>query len=154
MTEKYAWEGRGLDEVTARELHLFIVNDADLYRQQHVPIIKNLVAKKARGVYDPRLAAKLFGYLVESGAKKYYAEYAGVPEGGGWSEMFPKKLRDAVAEELRDSFEGESALGNYDEFIPKKYQPRIIRASTMRKKARVRLKAKKSTLPVVGGIRR
>lgn len=118
MTEKYAWEGKGLDEVSAKELYLWIENDGDLYNRQYVPIIKNLVAKKAEAVYDHTLAAKLFGYLVESGAKRY--------EGGGrdshhFPVYFPKKVRDAVAEELRDHFETEYALHNYDQFIPKKY---------------------------------
>lgn len=38
--------------------------------------------------------------------------------------MFPKKLRKAVAEELRDQFETEYKIGNYDDFVPKKYQPK------------------------------
>lgn len=122
--EKYAWEGKGLDEVAAKELYLWIENDGDLYRQQYEPINKNLTIKKAQGRYDHILAAKLFGYLAESGAKKYYADSVGrkVPGDRGWSEMFPKKLRDAVAEELRDKFEIEHALGNYDQYIPKKYR--------------------------------
>ena len=126
--EKYAWEGKGLDEVSAKELYLFIENDSDLYRQQYEPINKNLTIKKARGVYDHALAAKLFGYLAETGAKYYEADgagrsrYARSTGGQGWSEMFPKKLREAVAEELRDKFEMEYALGNYDNYIPKKYQ--------------------------------
>ncbi len=121
MSEKYAWEGKGLDEVAARELYLFIDSDSDLYRQQREPIIKNLVAKKARGVYNPALAIVAFGYLAESGAKKYYGE-----RGRGWSQVFPKKLRDAVAEELRDSFETEYGYGNYDNLIPKKYQKKVV----------------------------
>ena len=131
MTEKYAWQDKGVDEAAAKELFLYIDSDSDLYRQQHFPIIKNLVAKKARGTYNSALAAKGFGYLVESGAKKYYAENVegrkvigafAQKVGRGWSEMFPKKLRDTVAEELRDHFEVEHELGNYSLFLPAKYQ--------------------------------
>lgn len=117
---KYRWEGRGLDETAAHELYLFIQNDADLYRQQYTPINKNLTIKKAQGKYDSAKAAKLFGYLVESGAKKYVKEFAG--DGSVWHEMFPVPVRKAVAEELRDYFETEHGFGNYDQYIPKKYQ--------------------------------
>ena len=144
----YAWEGKGLDEHAANDLFLFIENDSDLYRQQHTPIIKNLTAKKARSTYDHTKAAKLFGYLVENGAKKYYrevvqglpTEYAFVrhvsPE---WSKMFPKKLRDTVAEELRDRFETEYELGNYDHYTPKKYQPKPAKRKAAKKKSSPRL---------------
>ena len=144
----YAWEGNGLDEHAAKELFLWIENDGDMYRQQYTPILKNLTAKKARGVYDRTQAVKLFGYLVENGAKKYYrevvqglsTEYTFVrhvsPE---WSRMFPKKLRDAVAEELRDRFEDEHGLGNYDNFIPKKYQPKPAKRVAKKKKSPPRL---------------
>ena len=129
----YAWENKGLDEVSAKELFLWIENDGDLYRQQYTPIIKNLVAKKARGVYDHDKAAKLFGYLAESGAKRYNREV-----GDGVERIpsyFPKKLRDAVAEELRDRFEDEYELGNYDLYIPKKYQAKSTKRKTTRKRS-------------------
>ncbi len=131
----YRWEGKGLDESAAYDLYLYITSDSDLYRQQHEPIIKNLTAKKARGVYNSALAAKLFGYLVENGAKKYYVENAEGKRvvgafvqsvGKGWSDMFPKKLRDTVAEELRDRFEAEHSLGNYDNLAPKKHQKKPV----------------------------
>ena len=132
----YAWEGKGLDEHAAKELFLWIENDGDMYRQQYTPIIKNLVAKKARGVYRSDLAAKLFGYLVESGAKRYDEEVNGAPRfKGRIPPYFPKKVRDAVAEELRDKFEAEYELGNYDNYIPKKYQNKPIKRKTKSKKS-------------------
>lgn len=132
MSEKYAWEGRGLDESAARELSLWIDNDSDLYRQQYVPILKNLTAKKARGVYDHQKAAVLFGYLAESGAKRYTKEFD-APD-ASWSAVFPKKLRDAVAEELRDRFEEEYDNGAYAEFVPLKYR---AKGAPKRKSARI-----------------
>jgi len=120
MTEKYAWEGKGLDEASASELYLWIDGHATLYNRQHIPIIKNLVAKKVRGTYNSQLAAKLFGYLAESGAKLYNKEL-----GDGVERIpsyFTKKVRDAVAKELRDRFEEEWALRGYREYVPKKYQ--------------------------------
>ena len=124
------------DPVSAQELLLFIENDGTLYDRQYTPIIKNLVAKKARGVYDHTLAAKLFGYLAESGAKRYDEEVGGAPRfKGKIPSYFPKKVRDAVAEELRDRFEVEYDLGNYDHFTPKKYQ---AKSTPKRKSSRSR----------------
>ena len=61
-------------------------------------------------------------YLVDNGAKKY-AKEAG--PGAKWNEMFPKSVRLQVAAALRDDFEDEARLGNYDEYIPKKYQKKV-----------------------------
>ena len=105
------------DTHAATELKLFIDNDAQLYRAQHVSIQKNLATKKVRSLYKHDLAVKLFGYLVESGAKKYAKEF-----GGTWHQLFSVPTRKAVAEELTKGFEGEYALGNYDYLLPKKYQ--------------------------------
>jgi len=100
---------------------LFINNDGDLYRQQHTPINENLALKKAKGVYDHAKAVKLFGYLAESGAKKYDKEF-----GGGapleWARTFSPATRKAVAEELTEDFEGNWENGEYRGTLPKKYQ--------------------------------
>jgi hypothetical protein len=106
----------------AHELHLFIDNDGDLYRQQYQPILKNLVTKQAKGVYDKDKAIKLWLYLVESGAKKYVKEYGGV-----WNVMFSVPTRREVAAKLNEHFLAESALGAYASLLPKKYQPQAVR---------------------------
>lgn len=145
---KYAWEDKGLDEHAANELFLFIESDGDLYRQQYEPIQKNLVAKKARGTYDHALAAKLFGYLAESGAKKYDEEVNGAPRfKGRIPPEFSKKVRDAVSEELRDKFENEYDLGNYGEYIPKKYQVKPA------KQAKRRASRRTDNTTTLGGMR-
>ena len=115
------------DTHAATELEQYIENDADLHRQQHAPILKNLATKKARGQYKHALAVKLFGYLVESGAKKY-AKAFGSPN-QPWHKMFDVPTRKRVAEELTKSFEAEHALGNYDHLLPKKYRPTYLRGS-------------------------
>jgi hypothetical protein len=103
----------------AYELQLYIENDGDLYRQQNLPIIKNLMRKKAAGIYDHDKAVKLFGYLIESGAKKYAKENdVTMP----WHEMFNVKSRKQTAEAMTEAFESDAANGEYDEYIPKKYQ--------------------------------
>ncbi len=107
---------RGPAEVS--ELKIFIDNDGDLYRQQTTSILKNLITKMAKGVYDRSKAEKLWMYLVENGAKKY-ARDAG---GGTWHQMFSMEDRRAVARELNDEFVAEAKHGNYDHLAPKKYR--------------------------------
>ncbi len=123
-----------IDEHAATDLRLFIDNDADLYRQQKTPIHKNLVTKRARGIYQHDLAVKLFGYLVESGAKKYAQQF-----GGTWHKLFDVPTRRAVAEALTKSFEGEAKLGNYDNLLPKKYKAEGTPAGRRLKKSAAQL---------------
>lgn len=117
---------------------------------------RNKKSAQNTAAYYRRLG-KLFGYLVENGAKKYYMEGIGrvYYRGGGyggtvhvpaeWAAMFPKKLRDAVAEELTQHFEVEHDLGNYSNFLPKKYQ--VV------KKAAPKRRTKRSTASILGGVR-
>ena len=49
----------GIDREAAVELKLSIENDRDLYRQQIVPIIKNVQKKMKKGTYDHLKAPKL-----------------------------------------------------------------------------------------------
>ncbi len=106
-----------IDEHAATELEVYINNDGDLYRRMTTLILKNLVAKKARGQYRHDLAVKAFSYLTEAGAKKY-AQGFDQP----WHKMFDAQTRKRTAEELTRDFEAEHALGNYDALLPKKYQ--------------------------------
>jgi hypothetical protein len=99
------------------ELEIYIESDSQLYRSQHQPIQKNLINKMAAGKYQHNLAVKLFGYLVDAGAKKYAKEF-----GGTWNQIFSVADRKAVAESLTNSFEAEAKLGNYDGYLAKKYQ--------------------------------
>ena len=96
----------------AVELQLYIENDADLYRQQYIPILQNLSKKKKKGVYNPQLAPKLFRYLVDNGAKKYAKEFGtGVQDA---AKMFPGPVRDVVALELTRAFESDFENKEYD----------------------------------------
>jgi len=102
------------DEVAARELYLYITSDGDLYRQQHLPIIKNLARKVGRGVYDKRLAVKLWMYLADEGARRYGKEF-----GSGYSlQGFDKPTRFYVAAMLARDFMDKYRSGEYtDEFM-------------------------------------
>jgi len=112
-----------MDKVTVRELQLYIDNDADLYRSQYTPILKNLMTKHGQGRYNSQTAVKLWMYLVDNGAKKYSQDHG--HSGAVWHKMFPKALRLKVAAALRDDFEDEAKLGNYDNLLPKKYQGKV-----------------------------
>lgn len=108
-----------VDQTAATELELYIDNDADLYRQQRQPILKNLMTKKSKGIYDRAKAVKLYCYLMESGAKKYAKEFGNPND---WSRMFSPGTRKRAAEAFVEAFETEAESGNYDNFLPKKYQ--------------------------------
>ena len=119
-----------MGEDEARELELFITNDADLYRQRHEPIIANLSKKKYKGVYNHDKAITLMMYLVDDGAKKYFNQFgsSGFLDGGSWNIMFDKPTRLMVAKELVDSFETEFGYGNYSGY-KQKYLVKPVRVS-------------------------
>ena len=100
------------DESVAAELVMFVENDGDLYRQQTTPIMKNLMKKWKKGTYDHSLAPKMWGYLMDSAAKKYVQEF-GSPD-DKWHEMFPKNIRMLAAQMMADRWKEEAELGNYD----------------------------------------
>lgn len=100
------------DADNARGLQRCIESDADLYRQQFVPIVQNLMRKRAKGTYDSTKAAKLFGYLADSGAKKCAKFYD--DDRRPWHAVFPPADRRAVARAMEESFRVEADLGNYD----------------------------------------
>ena len=86
--------------VEAEELHLFTVNDADIYRQRETPIIDNLKKKMKKGVYERASAEKLAKYMFDDVAKK---------EGFGT----PDERREAAANWVK-WFESDYADGQYD----------------------------------------
>jgi hypothetical protein len=111
------------DMDSARELELYTENNADLYRQQYIPIVKNLMLKRQKGIYDREKAVKLFMYLMESGAKKYIREFVQSSTPGSLppkiDTIFNKATREVAARRFRDSFEGEAELGNWDHLLVK-----------------------------------
>ena len=91
-------EKRLSDEM--RELKLYIDNDASIYRQRYIPILKNLSTKKKKGQYRKGLASKAFIYMIDDGAKRYTREY-----GGNVRDVFPKRQRKMLAKDYVDEFE-------------------------------------------------
>ena len=82
------------------ELKQYIDNDASLYRQRYMPILKNLSKKKKKGQYRKRLAQKAFMYLIDDGAKRYVRSY-----GGNHLDVFPKRQRKTLAKDYVEEFE-------------------------------------------------
>jgi hypothetical protein len=100
------------DEHAARELVLYIENDSGLYHHAFVPIVKNLMKKRAKGTYKSELAIIAFMNLATEGARKYVKEFGTAYQ--KIDTMFNRNTRLEVARQLRDSFETEAGLGNYD----------------------------------------
>ena len=90
----------GADESAATELVLYIENDAQLYKQQFQPIIKNLQKKFKSGKYDKDKAIKLWTYMAETGAKKYAREFADAKD---WNTIFTVATRKEVARQLEEN---------------------------------------------------
>lgn len=104
----------------ARELKAYADNDGDLYRRQTTSMIKNLMTKKGQGRYDTHKAAKLAMYLMDAAAKKYTKDHGS--SDAKWNEIFSKKDRMQAAQDWVSDFEAEAELGNYDDYLPKKYR--------------------------------
>ena len=119
LRERKLSQSEDIDETAARELLLYIENDASLYNQMYLPIVKNMTSKKASGKYHHELATKGFMHLADEGARRYNKEYG---DGENSLKLFNKSTRGKVSKDLRDSFESEYDDGNFDDFIPKKYK--------------------------------
>ena len=91
----------------ADELELLATNDAELYRRQYVPIIKNLMRKRAKGIYDHNLAIKLWRYLIDRVAKQEAGPMARV--------KFPGIVRNLAAKSIADIELGKMDDGEYSE---------------------------------------
>jgi hypothetical protein len=82
-----------------RELYrMFIMNDEPLYRQQEY-MNQNLARKKYKGIYNPALAPKLFGYLIDRAIKEYNRQ---LPDS---KISLTKEDKTAVAAEMVEDFE-------------------------------------------------
>lgn len=111
-----------IDQPMAYELRQFIDNDANLYRQQYTPIVKNLALKKAKGIYVHAKAVKLFRQLVDNADKMYHSGASSPWATRGQRVQSDTATRNHVADELAKTFEEEYDLGNYSGLLPKKYQ--------------------------------
>ena len=59
----------------AQELITCTGNNYDLHKQQELPIVKNLLRKIDKGIYDAQKAEVLVKYLYDNGSKEYKKQY-------------------------------------------------------------------------------
>lgn len=98
------------DPVAMGEIEMFIDNNGNLYRQQFLPIIKNIQRKIKSGKYDHALAPKLWGYLIENGMKLYAKEN----RDPRWMNLLSTKDRKVLAQKYADVYYDEIMNGNFD----------------------------------------
>jgi hypothetical protein len=79
----------------AKELVLHADNDEHLYKSSHIPIVKNLQKKMAKGQYDQEKARKLWGYHADRAAQSYHKEHES--HDSKWHETFPVPTRKEAA---------------------------------------------------------
>ncbi len=109
-----------------RELILFSENSASMHNQ-YTSIMKNLSRKKKRGIYDPKLAEKLWKYWIDEGVKQYNKEILG----GGYSlkqTVFTMADRKQAAIEMEEQ--------EREEVFSLEYLKNPSRRKTVRKKKR------------------
>ena len=95
-------------KIEARELKIYIDNDSALFRQKHLPIMRNLSNHMTKDRYKDSLAVKAFMYLVEAGVKKYIKDF------GGDKNTFSKNDKNEVAKEFVQEFKNAYDNEEYD----------------------------------------
>jgi ABC-type taurine transport system substrate-binding protein len=109
---EFITESDQIDSNAVNELDIYIMNNEDLYRRQFMPIIKNLQRKIAKNVYDHEKAKKLWMYLIDQAAKEYVKEFGNPDE--DVKDLFPKEIRNRVAEIIADRELENIKQGEYD----------------------------------------
>ena len=89
--------------IDARELALYAVNSATLYRQRALPVIANLAKKKAAGAYDVTLAPRFWRHLADDAARAYVAEFYGPKPPNAFGD-FTVATRVAAAIEIAEHY--------------------------------------------------
>ena len=155
VTEKDELD-EAVDKNAADELKMYIENDAQLYKSQLIPIVKNMQRKMKSGKYDHRKAPKLWMYLVDAGAKKYVKEF-----GGDVRNMFDKQTRQYVAQQMADEYKDEieaqggtmfEEVGMDEAYSPKQIKMAIGIASDPRYKGGNYSGAVKAIEKIKGGL--
>jgi len=98
----------------ARELKTTMDSTEEGYKQQYIPILKNLSRKMKKGVYDKEKAVKLMMYYVDNGAKKYAKDFGGGGATGPSVGGFDKKTREEAARAYVEDFEDDWDNKNWD----------------------------------------
>jgi hypothetical protein len=99
-----------IDEHDKRELELYVENTAELYPDKK-KIIGLLVHRITVGRYEPNEAAKLWLGWLNKGAEMYRKEI-------GAQRRFPVPLREELAKDLAEKYEGAIRRHEYTEASP------------------------------------
>ena len=102
----------------AYELILYAENTESLYNQQQ-SIVKNLIRKINRGVYDHSKAPTLWKYWMDSAAKGYERDHG---SGRGYGIFTPTIRREAATYMAQQEFDSIMA-GDYEDLIALKKNP-------------------------------
>lgn len=93
-------------EADAQDLVLLANNEKDLYNSMLMPMYENLTRKKFRGVCDSALAPKMFMYVIDVVAKRWYDRMVQWADDGRSTVIKPtKEVKLQAAEELAREFE-------------------------------------------------
>jgi hypothetical protein len=147
-----------VDKNAADELKMYIENDAQLYKSQLIPIVKNIQRKMKSGKYDHRKAPKLWMYLVDAAAKKYVRSIHG---SGMVKSKFDKQTRQYVAQQMADEYKDEieaqggtmfEEVGMDEAYSPKQIKMAIGIASDPRYKGGNYSGAVKAIEKIKGGL--
>ena len=157
VTEKDELD-EAVDKNAADELKMYIENDAQLYKSQLIPIVKNIQRKMKSGKYDHRKAPKLWMYLVDAAAKKYVRSIHG---SGMVKSKFDKQTRQYVAQQMADEYKDEieaqggtmfEEVGMDEAYSPKQIKMAIGIASDPRYKGGNYSGAVKAIEKIKGGL--
>lgn len=102
----------------AYELILYAENTESLYNQQQ-SIVKNLIRKINRGVYDHSKAPTLWKYWMDNAAKGYTREHG---TGRGYGIFTPTIRREAATYMAQQEYDSIMA-GDYTDLMPLKKNP-------------------------------
>lgn len=98
-----------INQIDAEDLQLYIDNDYKLYNRIWTPTTTALTERKNADTYDRAKAVKAFERLINAGSEQYIKEFPDTRI--TWS------VRRETAESMRDRFEIEYDLGNYNYLI-------------------------------------
>jgi hypothetical protein len=101
---------QSMDRDMAYEIVTVGENDGDLYKQQMVPIIRNLLRKAVKGIFDNNKGIKLLRYFTDNVVKKNYKQMGAMN-----TTDINGATRNEAAKMILDSIMAEMKLGNYDD---------------------------------------
>lgn len=130
------------DSQAARELKLFIENDALLYENQYLYIVRNMQRKIKKGIFDETKVKDAMIHLVNHGAQKYAREYGDQP----WHVMFNMATRKMVAEEMADELIDQLKNDEFSELTESKKNEGFM-GDLLRKKGFLKNKNRKLDQP-------